>query len=71
MADKTLIEEVGKYRDKYFVPENDDIKLNSEMKSIFDKITNFRKKRKKEKQKADLEHSQNRYVFNDCNQSKY
>lgn len=47
MANKELIEEVGKYIDKYYEPETDDIKMDEEMKSIFDKITNFRKKREK------------------------
>ena len=46
MANKELIEEVGKYIDKYYEPGTDDIKLDEEMKSIFDKITSFRKKRK-------------------------
>lgn len=43
MADKKLIDSVGKYIDKYYVPGNDDIKMDDEMKSIFDKITKFRK----------------------------
>ena len=50
MADKELIEAVGKCIDKYYEPDKDDIKMDEEMKSIFDKITDFRKKRKKEKQ---------------------
>lgn len=50
MASKELIEEVGKYIDKYYEPGTDDIKMDEEMKSIFDKITNFRKKRKKQKE---------------------
>lgn len=49
MADKKLIEEVGKYIDKYYEPRTDDIKMDKEMKSIFDKITDFRKKRKQQK----------------------
>lgn len=49
MADKKLIEEVGKYIDKYYEPGTDDIKMDKEMKSIFDKITDFRKKRKQQK----------------------
>ena len=49
MANEKLIEEVGKYIDKYYEPENDDIKLDGEMKSIFDKISLFREKRKQEK----------------------
>ena len=39
MADKKLIDEVGKYIDKYYEPVKDDIKMDKEMKSIFDKIT--------------------------------
>ena len=49
MADKKLIDEVGKYIDKYYEPVKDDIKMDKEMKSIFDKITKFRKKRAEEK----------------------
>lgn len=49
MANKELIEEVGKYIDKYYEPGTDDIKMDEEMKSIFDKITGFRKKRKEQK----------------------
>lgn len=49
MANKELIEEVGKYIDKYYEPGTDDIKMDEEMKSVFDKITSFRKKRKKQK----------------------
>lgn len=49
MADKKLIEEVGKYIDKYYAPGTDDIKMDKEMKSIFDKITSLRKKRKQQK----------------------
>lgn len=50
MANKKLMEEVGKYIDKYYEPETDDIKMDKEMQSIFDAITKFRKKRKKQKQ---------------------
>ena len=46
---KKLIDEVGKYIDKYYEPVKDDIKMDKEMKSIFDKITKFRKKRAEEK----------------------
>lgn len=49
MADKKLIDEVGKYIDKYYEPVKDDIKMDKEMLSIFDKITRFRKKRAEEK----------------------
>ena len=49
MADQKLIDEVGKYIDKYYEPVKDDIKMDQEMKSIFDKITKFRNKRAEEK----------------------
>ena len=49
MADQKLIDEVGKYIDKYYEPVKDDIKMDKEMLSIFDKITTFRKKRAEEK----------------------
>ena len=49
MADQKLIDEVGKYIDKYYEPVKDDIKIDKEMLSIFDKITRFRKKRAEEK----------------------
>lgn len=45
MANQKLIDEVGRYIDKYYEPVTDDIKMDQEMKSIFDKITKFRKKR--------------------------
>lgn len=44
MADQKLLDEVGRYIDKYYEPEKDDIKMDKEMLSIFEKITNFRKK---------------------------
>ena len=49
MADQKLIDEVGKYIDKYYEPAKDDIKIDKEMLSIFDRITRFRKKRAEEK----------------------
>ena len=49
MASKVLIEEVGKYINKYYEPGTDDIKMDEEMKAIFDKIRSFRKKRKEQK----------------------
>ena len=48
MADQKLIDEVGKYIDKYYEPVKDDIKMDKEMLSIFDKITRVRKKRAEE-----------------------
>lgn len=49
MADQKLIDEVGKYIDKYYEPVKDDIKMDKEMKSIFDKITKFRKREPKKR----------------------
>lgn len=45
MPRKELMESIGKYIDKHYVPETDDIRMDKEMKSIFAQITNFRKKR--------------------------
>ena len=49
MSDQKLIDEVGRYIEKYYKPENDDIKLDHEMLSVFDKISEFRKKRAEKK----------------------
>ncbi len=49
MADQKLIDEVGKYIDKYYEPVKDDIKMDKEMKSSFDRITKFRKTRAEER----------------------
>lgn len=45
MRDQKLYESVGKYIDKYYIDKPDDIKLDKEMKSIFDRISEFRKKK--------------------------
>lgn len=45
MPKNDLIESVGRYIDKYYVPENDDIRMDKEMKSIFQRIAEFRKRR--------------------------
>lgn len=55
MPNKELIDAVGRYIDKYYVPGTDDIKLDKEMKSIFDKISDFRNRRVKEKLEEDKE----------------
>ena len=52
-----LIDEVGRYIDKYYEPVTDDIKMDQEMKSIFDKITKFRKKRAEVKALQEEENS--------------
>lgn len=57
MRDKRLFDEVGKYIDKYYINKSDDIKLDKEMKSIFDRISEFRKKKLKEK--IDVEDNSN------------
>lgn len=49
MANQKLIDEVGKYIDKYYEPVKDDIKMDQDMLNIFDKITSLRKKRAEEK----------------------
>ena len=53
MQKKELMESVGKYIDKYYIPANDDIRLDKEMKDIFQKIADFCQKRKKEKKVID------------------
>ena len=47
MPNKELVDAVGRYIDKYYVPGTDDIKLDKEMKSIFDKISDFSNRRAK------------------------
>lgn len=49
MADRKLIEEVGKYIDRYYEPARDDIKIDKEMLSVFEKITRLREKRAEER----------------------
>lgn len=50
MANKDLIAEIGRYIDQYYQPpKKDDIKMDSEMQTIFDRITNFREKRREER----------------------
>ena len=51
MSNSELMKTVGEYIDKYYIPENDDIRIDKEMKSIFQKISNFRKKRLEEKKR--------------------
>lgn len=46
MPKKELLESVGKYIDKYYIPDTDDIRMDKDMKSIFQKITEFRKNRR-------------------------
>ena len=55
-----LLKDIEQYIDKYYVPENDDIRMDKEMKSIFQKISDFRNKRienKKQEKMDDLDGS--------------
>ena len=52
MPKKELIESVGKYIDKYYTPGTDDIRMDKEMKSIFQKIADFLKKREEAKREV-------------------
>lgn len=45
MPNRDLIESVGKYIDKHYIPDTDDIRMDKEMKSIFQRIAEFRKRR--------------------------
>lgn len=45
MPSKELLESVGQYIDKYYIPERDDITMDNQMQSIFDRISLFRKKK--------------------------
>lgn len=50
-----LLKDIERYIDKYYVPENDDIRMDKEIKSIFQKITDFRLKRAEAKECEDSE----------------
>lgn len=45
MANKELFEAVGKYIEKYYIPEHEDIAMDNEKKSIFQKIFGLRAKK--------------------------
>lgn len=49
MRNQKLYESVRKYIDKYYIDKPDDIKLDKEMNSIFDRISEFRKKKNNKK----------------------
>lgn len=62
MQNKKLYEAVGKYIDKYYIEKPDDIRLDKEMKSIFDRISEFRKKKadfKAAEESSDIEIDEN------------
>lgn len=55
MPSKELLESVDKYIEKYYVPGREDITMDKEMRSIFDVITSFRKKKAESKQSEEVE----------------
>lgn len=66
MADKKRIDEVGAYIAKYYVLDNDDIKLDKEMRTIFDRITSFREKRAAKKNAKDLKETITDETYDGC-----
>lgn len=66
MAGKKRIDEVGAYIAKYYVPDNDDIKLDKEMRTIFDRITSFREKRVAKKNVEDLKEPETDETYVGC-----
>lgn len=66
MAGKKRIDEVGAYIAKYYVPDNDDIKLDKEMRTIFDRITSFREKRAAKKNVEDLKEPETDETYVGC-----
>ena len=66
MADKKRIDEVEAYIAKYYVPDNDDIKLDKEMRTIFDRITSFREKRAAKKNVEDLKEPETDETYVGC-----
>lgn len=66
MADKKRIDEVGAYIAKYYVPDNGDIKLDKEMRTIFDRITSFRERRAAKKNVEDLKKSKSDEEYVGC-----
>lgn len=51
MANEVLIQSVGLYIEKYYVPGSDDIKLDQEMLSVFNRISDFRRKKQEARKK--------------------
>lgn len=47
--DKKMLDEVGRYIDKYYEPAKEDIKIDKEMRGIFNRITRLWEKRAEEK----------------------
>ncbi len=70
MRDQKLYESVGRYIDKYYIEKPDDIKLDKEMKSIFDKISEFREKRAAKK-KAEQEKEEYSIQLDDAEETSF
>lgn len=66
MTDKKRMDEVGAYIETYYVPDHDDIKLDKEIHTIFDRITSFRKKRAARKNAKNLKESQMDETYVGC-----
>lgn len=62
MANQDLIDAVGRYIDRYYEPVSDDIKIDKEMESVFSRITNLRKKRAEQREKAERQLLQTEYI---------
>lgn len=62
-----LKKDIDSYIEKYYVPENDDIRMDKEIKSIFQKITDFRLKRAEAKKCEDSEDIDNSLcILDEC-----
>ena len=67
-----LKKDVGDYIDRYYIPERDDITMDKEMKSIFDRITLFRKKKAESKANEDAEEPDaSDYVIDDSAMAEF
>lgn len=60
MPNKELIEEVGRYIEKHYIPDRDDIIMDKEMTSIFDRISSLRKKRAEQRE----------YEYDECDEDE-
>ena len=66
MRNQKLYESVRKYIDKYYIDKPDDIKLDKEMRTIFDRITSFREKRAAKKNVEDLKEPETDETYVGC-----
>lgn len=63
MVSKERMAEIDKYIEKYYEPLRDDIRLDKEMLSIFDKITKFRKERLSRQQTKEQQEKRKEEAF--------